>query len=188
MRRLAQAAPYPWPARVTLLASPPNSPMFSWTQWRAATWSMSPKFPLEAPPSKAGRNPVVIMTKWKHDWVSEGNIWITIMTAWLPSWECLSNERVEWHQSLITPLIIVRGHRSQHHQHLSFTDDDHHHLRLVLSAVVLLAIIFSSHYEKRTDLLWETDNIKGSRRKWWRLQEKRMLMIMRQLSLLKGIF
>lgn len=56
MRRLTQTAPCPWPKMETFDGSPPNSCIFSCIQWRAATWSIRPKFPRELP-SKAGKNP-----------------------------------------------------------------------------------------------------------------------------------
>lgn len=43
MRKLIQAAPVPWPIRLMFSGSPPNSPIFSLIQWRAAIWSRSPK-------------------------------------------------------------------------------------------------------------------------------------------------
>ena len=44
MRNWTQAAPVPWPIRVTFLGSPPNLSMFSWTQCRAAIWKTGLKF------------------------------------------------------------------------------------------------------------------------------------------------
>lgn len=35
IRKVAQAAPVPWPIRVTLVGSPPNSATFSCSQWSA---------------------------------------------------------------------------------------------------------------------------------------------------------
>lgn len=41
-KKLTQAAPVPWPTRVTFPGSPPKSSMCCWTQCNAAIWSMRP--------------------------------------------------------------------------------------------------------------------------------------------------
>ena len=55
---LLRAAPVPWPMRVMRSASPPNAGMFSRSQCRPATRSISPKLPCALPRAPVFRKPV----------------------------------------------------------------------------------------------------------------------------------
>lgn len=73
MRKFMQAAPVPWPKRVTLPGSPPKRAIFCWIQWSAAIWSIKPKLATRALTCGAMlalRKPANTQTEKKIDQIS----------------------------------------------------------------------------------------------------------------------
>lgn len=65
-RKLARAAPVPWPMTVTLSGSPPKAGRFSRNQCNPATKSIRPKLPCADPLAPVFKKPVKIYNIYKY--------------------------------------------------------------------------------------------------------------------------
>ena len=76
MRKWAHAAPVPCPIRVTFWGSPPNCSIFSFTQFRAATWSNRAKFFTDRFCPPGSKKPVGnIIGQERYE--GKSNVWLT---------------------------------------------------------------------------------------------------------------